>query len=143
MSAYIVEPAHITTLVSFAILHRVRVWHRGTSTEITTGNATEIGAMLLDQNVRSVAARYEGRVEPEEKNAAAEYRFGGLVTAPRLTAAVTILKACACFDYQACETTDYRDTFAATVIEAIRKAAIQSLPGYDAAPGWGIAELPA
>jgi len=49
---------------------------------------------------------------------------------------IAVLKGCECFDYQACETDDYRSSIACTIINAIRTRAILCLPDYDDAPGW-------
>lgn len=42
-----------------------------------------------------------------------------------------VLKACDCFDYQACEMDNYKDTLAAEIVNRIRLHAIHKLPGYD------------
>jgi len=55
-----------------------------------------------------------------------------------LLPALTVLKACDGFDYQASETPDYETSLAAIVIRAIRKWAITRLPGYSDAPGWSM-----
>lgn len=48
-----------------------------------------------------------------------------------------VLKACDCFDYQACEVADYRATPAAALVDEIRADWVSRLPGWDAAL-WGI-----
>jgi hypothetical protein len=139
MSAFIVADCHIDGLITFAIDAKVSYWNGTTRISITTQNATEVGQILLDQNVRSVGYRYNDRIDAAEKNASASYafsRFFGLPVAP-LQKAITVLKSCPCFDYQACETDDYRTTLAHQIIDAIRGAAICALPGYDNAP-WGL-----
>jgi hypothetical protein len=47
---------------------------------------------------------------------------------------VEILKLCAGFSYQACETPDWEQSIAYSLIRRIEKAAIDKLPGYDDAP---------
>lgn len=47
-----------------------------------------------------------------------------------------IMRRLHCYDYQACETPDYPESWAAAVMRQIREAAILHLPGYDEAP-WG------
>ena len=142
MSAYIVDHDHIDALLSYAIQHNVRYVVRdpvAACIEITKQNATEIGRILLDENDRSVRSRYPGFSADELPGTigedAAKYKFR-LWPAPG--DAMTILKACEGYDYQACETDDYETSLAAIIIRAIRKWAISRLPGYDDSPGWSM-----
>jgi hypothetical protein len=132
MSAFIVGNDHIDGLLSFAI-SRVRgnvcYYHDDNRVEISRNNATKIGRILLAENERSVCHRYNEASEDE----ASSYTFKPWHETPN---PVSILKACDCFDYQACETEDYEKSEAHTIIMAIRKRAISALPGYDNAPGW-------
>ena len=50
---------------------------------------------------------------------------------------VQILKACQCYDYQACETEGYEQTDAQRITRAIAAHAINNLDGYDKAE-WSI-----
>ncbi len=52
---------------------------------------------------------------------------------------VEIIKACDCYDYQSCETPDWKDTEAYAIMQMLRKRAIYSLPGYEEA-AWEIRE---
>jgi hypothetical protein len=136
MSAYMVGYDHIDALLSFASTPR----HGSTSyyvpdegqTYITTANATEIGRILLRENERSINARYPDQIDMVDEPAE-NYVFKSW---PAPLSAVSILKACSCFDYQACETDDYDKSLAWTIINAIRARAISRLPGYEDAPGW-------
>jgi hypothetical protein len=105
-----------------------------------------IGQILHDENVRSVNCRYreEEAADPYvwKPHAAAGVQFRAYAPADRLTRAVAVLKALACFDYQACETDDYGTTDAAAIVRYLREAAIHALPGYDAAK-WGAPDAPA
>lgn len=144
MSAYIVDHDHIDALLSYAIQHQVRYvtpTPNRACIEIDLKNATEIGRILLDENERSVRHRYPGCDAGElpgtigQNSALYKFRrWPALVQLP----AMTILKACDGFDYQACETDDYDQTLAATIIRAIRKWATSRLPGYSDAPGWSM-----
>lgn len=147
MSAFVVSHDHIDALLSFASKRDTYgtvsyyVKETGRRVDITTENATEVGRILLTENERSIYARYTdcrpgddnkpGTIGEDEAN----YAFRPWPFNAPLSA-VSILKACSCFDYQACETDDYEDSLAATIIEAIRGRAINRLPGYDDAPGW-------
>jgi hypothetical protein len=143
VSAYIVDHDHIDALLSYGIQNQVRYVVRESNSvvEITLHTATEIGRILLDENERSVRHRYPGS-DPDElpgtigQNAAC-YRFRRWpVHAP--LPALTILKACDGFDYQACETDDYHLSVAHGIIDAIRSYAIRRLPGYADSPGWSL-----
>jgi hypothetical protein len=97
--------------------------------------------MLLAENLRSLEARYPGRDFLEEwKQEAAKYRFQDQ-RCNRLKATL-IVKQCDCYDYQACETDDYKTTKAARLVERVRTKALEAggaIKGaaYDACP-WGI-----
>ena len=147
MSAFIVSHDHIDALLSFASKRdsygsvSYYVKETGAHVSITEQNATEIGRILLTENERSIYARYPDCKPGDDRKPgaigedAAGYNFKPWpIHSPLL--AVSILKACSCFDYQACETDDYDDSLAATIIDAIRNRAIRRLPGYDDAPGW-------
>jgi hypothetical protein len=137
MSAYIVDHDHIDALLSYGIQHNVRYVANNACVEITKLNATEIGRILLDENERSVRARYPGSDADDLPGTigqnAALYKFRRW---PHPVPALAILKACDGFDYQACETDDYERSLAATIVGAIRKWAISRLPGYSDSPGW-------
>lgn len=131
MSAFIVCHDHIDALLTFATAEQAT----SNGVEITARNATEIGRILLTENERSVSHRYPGDVDlpgtiGEE---AADYTFRPVDPVP---APLAILKACECFDYQSCETDDYRDSEACKIVDVIRSRAISRLPGYSNAPGW-------
>jgi hypothetical protein len=141
MSAFVVGHDHINALLSWAIQKRVSYWVPDAQmrVDITMANASEVGRILLDENERSVGTRYN-ETDPDDMpgtdhETAANYEFRRWCAN---FSAVTILKACACFDYQACETDDYETTLAHRIIDTIRHHAISSLPGYDDAPGWSL-----
>ncbi len=46
---------------------------------------------------------------------------------------IQVIKACDCYDYQACETDEYERSMAADYIRQIRSMAISDLPGWDEA----------
>jgi len=122
MSAYVVDDDHIDFLVSFAIAAR-----------LSNEDPQTLGDRLLAQNTRSVNERYRANdVNPS-------YRFTQF-TGPMTS--VEVLKACDCYDYQACETDDYDQTEAHELIAKIRSEAIRRLAGYSDAK-WGSRPNPA
>jgi hypothetical protein len=133
MSAFVVPNDHIDALLTFAIAPytygNVSYLVNGSRIEINRQNVSEIGRILLDENERSVCHRYNDKAD----DTAASYRFKAWPFTP---IAVSILKACDCFDYQACETDDYEQSVAHAIIDAIRKRAMRRVPGYDDADGW-------
>lgn len=144
MSAFVVSHMHINALLTFADNKRML-------NEIGYGvdrnkqfTWTDIGCILLAENERSVLYRYPDCVETDKPGTigeeAIDYRFKTWQQAFTLQhdkLCVWIIKACDCYDYQACETDDYPQSIAHGIIERIRAKAIRSLLAYDEAP-WGI-----
>lgn len=132
MSAFLVGHDHIDALLTFAVEKRVSYWNKDTDSrvEIRRENATEIGRILIAENVRSIQCRYP---DDDGEDDTASYYFTRWVEP---VSGVAILKGCSCFDYQACETSDYETTLAHTIVDAIRHHAIYDVPGWDNAPGW-------
>lgn len=147
MSAFIVSHDHIDALLTFAMQRDVSgpvsyyVEETQKRVDITQVNATEVGRILLTENERSVNHRYSDCDAPVGEDAA-NYEFKPWPF-NRPLSPVSILKGCACFDYQACETDDYSGTLAHTIIQAIRHRAIKRLPGYENAYGWEFYRSPA
>lgn len=145
MSAFVVSHMHINALLTFADNKRMRDqlgWYvdRGTSQL----SWTELGRILLAENERSVCHRYPDCTETDKPGTIGEeaigYTFktwGQAFTLQHDTLCVWIIKACDCYDYQACETDNYDQSIAYQIIRAIRAKATRSLLAYDKAP-WGI-----
>lgn len=145
MSAFVVSHAHIDALLTFADLKRLTDY---LSYEVNHGteklSLTEIGRILLAENERSVCHRYPDCTESDKPGTIGEeaigYKFKTWQSVFKLQhgqLCALILKACDCYDYQACETDDYDQSIARRIIDRIRDRAIHSLPGYEDAP-WGI-----
>src|ERR1051325_11534357 len=130
MSAFIVSDEHLNYLVSFGVRHRVSWWNGKERPQIQ-GNEQFVFNTLFRANVESVNARYDENLPPMPSKFA--YRHN--------TTPIQTLKACDCFDYQACEVEDYDRTEAAAIVDAIRSAAIHALPGYSEAE-WDISTQP-
>lgn len=121
MSAYVVSDYHLNVLVHYASREGCTYraggdWHHVRMKEQV------VMQMLHNENVRSVNYRYATVDGPGEMTFRPVWRD---------VSPVQIIKACDCYDYQACETPDYYETPAASLIKQIRKAAIRRLPGYD------------
>lgn len=138
MSAFIVSDSHIDAIVTFA--RQARISMRPLQGDVPGGwvavvdaNPSDIGQALLNANYLSVNHRYRERETPPK------YRFvdyGGPLQA------ISVIKACNCFDYQACEVETYEESWAARFVDSVRSAAIYRLPGYDEAHGWEIKDNP-
>lgn len=159
MSAFVVSKTHIDLLVAVAVRgprpergitpdtvwHTLRWWSkpareiRGTDLhelqafrrEAVPERASEVGFMLLAENLRSVLHRYDGAEDMRPDWAREPYAWAD----PGYRLTVTeALKAVDCYCYQACECPDYEDSEAAQFCEALRRALVHSLEGYDGAP---------
>lgn len=87
----------------------------------------KLGAMLWQENYRSVNHRYN------ERDKAPAYRYErSTVVDP-----VVILKQIACYEYQTCEHPQWEASEAFKFCEGLRRMVINRLPGYEAAK-WGI-----
>ena len=130
MSAFIVSDSHINALVRYASRHNVRVFHSNPLTMFRVqDNEQEAASLLLDENVKSVNYRYR-----DKKVMSITYDMG----APILTA-IQAIKAAQCLRYQSCENSDYEDSIAFKLVEAIITDAIPRLDGYESAQ-WAISD---
>src|ERR1700678_1161010 len=137
MSAWVVSHHHIDLLVSAAIDHAVsfKSLDIGALETATENNAQALGLMLWTENVRSVVYRYNLAGSEEERDylsALTAYRFRRYSNV-RASAAASAL---ACYDYQACECPDYRETVAAFFVSRLEQAVGEKPSGYDSEP-WG------
>jgi hypothetical protein len=156
MSAWFVGSYHVDALLS---------WGRQNGAIVPTTEMNEpqydlskarldtmtlIGKGLLAENIRSLRSRYGDRHNEWMAGHEAEADAYVFTSLNEEFTPVTIIKACDCYDYQACETHDYRQTPAAAIIDAIRDHAIKAggfemfketpdipIPGWSDAP-WGL-----
>lgn len=137
MSAYIVSHAHIDALLTFAEEQQLSET-LGFKCNLGAEPAlSDVGRVLLKENERSVNHLYPH--DPDDAEAES-YTFERYTFRADLTAgqrAMTVIKLCESFDYQACETDDYEQSSAAKVIKIIRDRAIAAHPDYESAP-WGV-----
>lgn len=154
MSAYTLGDEHIAVLVHAGLSNpgRPLSWHVPTPTgqlpldattsngitaswapggrarQLTTASADAVGQMLLDQNIASINEVYS-----DDDLAIYNHRR------PRSIhrRPVEILKAIACYRYQAGDTRDWNDCEAFHFCAALEAATIYKLPGWDEA-AWAI-----
>jgi hypothetical protein len=131
MSAYVCDDRHINAIINFAVNHRVSFRNPETKERVfvVPKNASEIGQILRDENVRSVNYRYS-----KQDQAA---RFSYVYDPVKIVVPVQALKALNCLDYQSCETPDWEASLAWRIVQEISGYAVRKLPGYDAAQ-WDI-----
>ena len=133
MSAYMVDIGHVAYLVESILSRdlsrwpdRREAWHQVA--------ATALGQLLWNENERSIHARYPDTVGDMD-NAPGVYPSEGykpyahpspfLLEQLPAPEPVQILKAIDCYAYQCCETEDWEESEAFTLVEALRE---QTLP---------------
>jgi hypothetical protein len=100
----------------------------------STGEAAQAVYLMLEEaNAASVRARHG-----EDGRDAGRPR--GVYRRPRHTGWSTgeLLKAVSCYEYQACETADWRQSEAHAFCQALRAALAAEVPGYDEGDTWDI-----
>jgi hypothetical protein len=137
MSAFIVHPEHINVLL-WAGLQRVGHsgplrWAFGNPSriqELHPANASQVGRMLLEENIASVNHLYN-----ETTDVSANYTYRH----PRQTgwSIPELLNALHCYQHQACEHPCWDSSEAHAFSDALQQRLIHRLPGYTAGP-WGI-----
>jgi hypothetical protein len=93
---------------------------------------SEVGQMLDAENVRSLAYRYRDDDPPGESEF--EYADPGRVLTPG-----EVFKALDHYEYQSCESPNWRQTEAYAFCRALRETACRFVDGYAEAP-WGFRE---
>lgn len=130
MSAFIVTDTHINALVRYASRHKITVAYGNPTMRLNvSAHEQEVAQLLIDENIKSVNYRYS-----EAETSLIEYDRG----APILSA-IEAIKAAQCLRYQSCEHSDYEESIAFKLIEAIISDAIPRLEGYESA-NWAIAD---
>jgi len=164
MSCFVVSDNHINFILSGVKRYDFRYgtvrWNGHTLAKIESA-LDAAGKAMLEVNLRAYAERYGDTTEEEiqERVAAFKFRFfdniplGGLSKAEakkaiieekrpasEVVASVTqmnVLKLIDGFEYQASDLTGYGETEVAKLMRVIRKAMIQTMPGYEDAP-WAL-----
>jgi len=151
MSAYVVNKRHIDALVTGALGSNGRFdWNVEDAGEqfgwrqmrLDWTNADEVGAMLWNENVRSVRFRYPNDAGDELPG---PYGFtpgdADAYTLAPLAEPLTpeeLMLAIHGFEYQSCEHEGWRKSDAFAFCRALEREAMRRLPGYEAADTWGI-----
>lgn len=140
MSAFICNPEHLGILAAYAAHHDAVI--HSFRREDRAETAKNIARALARENIRSVAHAYPDDKDGDrpgpclfdddiEEAAALCAEYYCCKGAARHLDPVQVLKFCQCYDYQSCETDDWRDTVAWSQLDWIVGHAIQALPGYD------------
>lgn len=130
MSAFMCSDTHLTALAAYAVRHGLSSPIRCEGPDSMTGLVEAVFRVLERENGASLAARYS-----EDRGViGGQLDRRAMVTEYPL---ITIIKACHCYAYQACEHRAWPDSHAKTIVERIEEHAVRHLPGYDAAP-WGL-----
>ena len=146
MSAYVVEREHIAYLIEAARSYRVNKcgifswYYNQESKYINQQDLSAIGAMLWNENIRSVAYRYPDNMSNlPGPIGAAPYDYGRHDLMWSKIDPVQVFKSCNCYEYQCCGHPDWENSEAYAFIGALRQAMIKNLEGYDDAK-WGAPE---
>lgn len=143
MSAYIVNKDHILYLVEAAMSPRLNPchghfsWFFHSTQSLYAGDyegAAKAANMLWHENIKSVAYRYPND-KPEElpgpvgetfEIESHDFSWTGFSIDP-----VQVLASCDCYEYQSCEHPEWETSQARVFLNALRKHAWRSLPGYE------------
>lgn len=161
MSAYIVDKEHILYLVQAAMSNTIArsfgvswVWNRNEQAGTYERNeirqtqydkAADVANMLWRENIKSVSYRYPG----DKTSGTLPGPVGGSLIVTKRDFLhpfnrfdpVQVLKSVSCYEYQTCEHPEWESSEAFAFCQALRHAAIDALPGYDAAE-WGAPKTP-
>ncbi len=127
MSMYLVANEHIRELAVFYANHQ---WDRKHG-QSQVADANRIAKQLASGNLQSAIARYGLEHGLGD--------FNGLtvtmcdLTHPKVNNPLDILSMVACYDYQACEPEDYKESETCKLVRSIQDMAIRALPGFDKA----------
>lgn len=128
MSAYLCTDAHISALAGYAVKHNLPRYVKNLDLA-DPSSAAELARRLHAVNLASVNFRYR-------ENNSDSFTFDARAARCELSA-VQVIKAAHCFNYQACEPSDWDETAEARLIQAIISSASHDLPGYNEA-AWGV-----
>ena len=153
MSAFVHGSDHVDLLVSALHLwFREITWYvpEGTTDRVSrdwTGRpfrhprdltGTELGQLLIWENVRSVKNRYGDSVDDNEMGEYAAL-IANYVHRPVLGVdPLTVYVAASSMIYQSCEHEGWKESEACEILDGLQRAAIRHIAGYDAAAsrGW-------
>ena len=159
MSAYIVDRKHIEYLVQSGLAralhpdHSYLTWIWNLDREARTycradlkpgdhEQAQRVGQMLWDECIKSVSSRYPADVLTKHDATAPLEQLPGPLNEDfvyrhnqaRCWAQydpIQVISACHAYSYQSCEHPEWEESEAYAYINALEKAAIHALPGYE------------
>ena len=123
MSAFLCSNKHLTILAEYAAyVAKDRLFG------LQDKSLQNIGTILYNANIKSLQARYPDHAGVEVYDTFVPDVFGhnGFKQTP-----VAIAKLANCYDYQACEASDYHESLAKTIITAIKETVLRKLEGYE------------
>ena len=152
MSAYIVDRETIQYLMQSGLEagfrhnkgRRMRWYHDRESYWLDDRNATEVGQMLWEENIKSVAYRYRDTAHlglPGPADETTYIYFHEDATVGYRWSPAQILKAADCYEHQSCEHPGWESSSAKAFIDVLRKLAWTRVPGYEEAE-WGHPQVP-
>jgi hypothetical protein len=152
MSAFMVGKPHIDAICEVAL------WGPSANGPLYPGHATwfkprfgfgserrlefadldELGAHLIEENLKSIHARYPDTVDNPESTPGPiarywehAYTFEYCAVRPN---PVQALKLIDCYEYQSCEHEEWETSEVRAFCQRLRRSVIQTLPGYHDAP---------
>ena len=136
MSAIHLPATHIAALVAAGHVYA----KHGATAGVDMRDASDLlrqADCLATENARSLDARYTRDPACAVVHVPIEL-IASYATPAKLLSPLAFLKALASYDYQTCETDDYRETPAYKLVEEYRRSAIRNLPGYQDLSAWVI-----
>lgn len=136
MSAFMCSDRHLTALAAYALrnglsgLPEAALPDYPSAVMVRSAIKQTLG-VLARENAESLDARYPG---DKSRDVSA---VDPLAVPDGTFDLLTIIKACHCYAYQACEHTGWETSRAKQIVDRIEAHAVRALPGYDAAP-WGL-----
>jgi len=152
MSAWIVNREHIDVMLRAGFAYGVKGWGGNLcwegggegDRELTHESADEVGRILWRENLRSIEARYPDTVEngdypgpidfEADQTETYTYRDPGFIPSAGET-----FQAVGCFEYQSCETDDWRESEAYRFCQALVDVTAAAL--YAGPWGWDRDEI--
>lgn len=137
MSAYLCNSEHIAALAVFAVKQgSVLSEYRKDADPVKT--ARNVAQEMMRQNIASITHRYPNHNLPDSADVAIVAEVGDLAEryyfAPNVLSPLEIVKMAQCYEYQSCETGNWKNTLQKRQSDWIIGEAIRKIAGYDAAP---------
>lgn len=141
MSAFVQSSDHIDLLVTALVRYDVLVNVKGSVKALENIDVSDlyaVGCLLLEENVKSVLARYGDAIKPDEQAEYAadifSYHYQSVLLSPSTLGAdpvVALLLAVSGYTYQACEHEGWETSGARMLMEHLQAALMERLPGMD------------